>query len=66
MLLPQFTPEGGDIVVRAERVDLDGEPFVRVAVRDSGIGLSEEGLKRLFRPFRRGGGAWGCCACYCS
>jgi signal transduction histidine kinase len=43
----KFTPAGGAILVSARRA----AGMVRVAVRDTGIGLQEEGLRRLFDCF---------------
>jgi PAS domain S-box-containing protein len=44
----KFTPEGGGIVVRAER---DGERNIRISVRDSGPGIAAENLPRIFDAF---------------
>lgn len=41
-------PEGGLLNIRAERGD-DGR-FVRVSIRDTGAGVSEEDMERLFQP----------------
>jgi CheY-like chemotaxis protein/HPt (histidine-containing phosphotransfer) domain-containing protein len=48
----KFT-EHGEIVVRATLEDdgYDGTVVVRFAVRDTGIGIGQEALARLFRPF---------------
>ena len=46
----KFTPEGGEIVVALSREDDDR---VRVAVTDSGIGIAQEDLTRLARPFEQ-------------
>jgi signal transduction histidine kinase len=43
----QAMPEGGSLEIRADR---DGE-FVRVAVEDTGIGIPEEDLEKIFEPF---------------
>jgi len=43
----EFTPEGGEITVEAQATD-DG---VRVAVRDTGIGIPEEEWEWIFKPF---------------
>jgi signal transduction histidine kinase len=48
----RFSPAGGSVVVRVGR---DGETGVRVAVHDSGPGVSPELLPRLFRKFAPGG-----------
>jgi two-component system cell cycle sensor histidine kinase PleC len=45
----KFTPRGGRIGVRGERVG----GYVRLSVRDSGIGISAEDLVRLARPFEQ-------------
>ncbi len=45
----KFTPAGGEVAVQATA--LDGR--VRIAVRDSGIGLSQEQATRLFQPFEQ-------------
>ena len=43
----KFTPEGGSIDVFSEK---EGE-MVRVTVRDTGIGISEGNLNKIFNPF---------------
>jgi signal transduction histidine kinase len=43
----KFTPDGGHVAVSAER--RDGE--IRVAVRDSGVGISAEDQARIFEEF---------------
>jgi DNA-binding response OmpR family regulator len=68
----KFTPDGGDVSVRASLVDREqaasGMPgfdagmrqplpdsefgtFVQISVADTGIGIGEEDLNRLFTPF---------------
>ncbi|MEM9455188.1 MAG: response regulator [Myxococcota bacterium] len=46
----KFT-DGGHIELRVDRTEEDEQPFVRFEVGDTGIGISPEQLKRLFRPF---------------
>ena len=46
----KYTPEGGRIVVRVSR---DDEGAVRLRVADSGIGVPEAEMERLFEPFFR-------------
>jgi PAS domain S-box-containing protein len=48
----KFTPEGGRVLVA---LDQDSS-FVRVSVRDTGIGISREFLPYLFEPFRQADG----------
>jgi len=46
----KFTPEGGRITVRASRV---GGDKVAVAVADTGVGIAEADLSRVFDEFRQ-------------
>jgi PAS domain S-box-containing protein len=48
----KFTPAGGKIVVRAEPIT-SNDGLVRVAVTDTGIGLNQEQIERLFQPFEQ-------------
>jgi signal transduction histidine kinase len=49
----KYTPEGGEIDVTAEMVADNGEPRVRCAVADTGLGISLEDQGRLFTKFFR-------------
>lgn len=51
----KFTMEGGRVLFRTEEIPAKEENHVRYCftVQDSGIGMSEEFLKRLFEPFIR-------------
>ena len=46
----KFT-EGGTITLRAERGQLAGREVVTYIVRDTGIGMTDEQLAKLFQPF---------------
>jgi two-component system CheB/CheR fusion protein len=51
----KFTPEGGHIYVTARQTRDDGQVGqVRVAVRDTGIGIAPEILPRIFDAFEQG------------
>lgn len=47
----KFTPRGGSILVRTRD---DDESRVRIEVTDSGIGIEQEALERIFLPFEQG------------
>lgn len=56
----KYTPEGGNIVIGAEVVPNQWDPkskktdlVMHIAVSDSGIGISEEDLAKLFTPYFR-------------
>ncbi|MEO5792676.1 MAG: ATP-binding protein [Gaiellaceae bacterium] len=44
-------PDGGVLTISTSTVELDGEPFVAVAVADTGTGMDEETRARVFEPF---------------
>jgi signal transduction histidine kinase len=45
----KYNKPGGEVIVRAVAED----PFVRLSVSDTGVGISEEGQRNLFREFFR-------------
>jgi signal transduction histidine kinase len=49
-----YTPQGGKVAVSTRQASADGEMWGVVAVRDTGIGISEEELPHLFKGFFRG------------
>ena len=49
----KFSP-GGTISVLATRIDKNGQSYMVLAVRDSGIGMSEEQTANIFQPFKQG------------
>ena len=50
----KYTPEGGNVWLLTERLRTEGNvEWVRFTVRDSGIGMSEEFVQKLFSPFER-------------
>ena len=54
----KFTPEEGSIVLKAEKVTECGDACtIRITVKDSGIGISEEHRDRLFSSFEQADGS---------
>ncbi|MDP9797073.1 signal transduction histidine kinase/CheY-like chemotaxis protein [Catenuloplanes nepalensis] len=51
----KFTPEGGTITLDAETFTDDGQPMVALAVGDTGIGISEADMPRVFEEFQQVG-----------
>ncbi|MBF0339137.1 MAG: PAS domain S-box protein, partial [Nitrospirae bacterium] len=49
----KFTPDKGTVTLSVRAVSMEDREFVEVSVSDTGIGISEEGIKRLFRPFEQ-------------
>ena len=50
----KFTPAGGKITITAKEVsNRDGNAFITFAVEDTGEGMTQEMLKRLFKPFEQ-------------
>ncbi len=45
----KFTPDGGEVTLSAE----PGDGVVLVTVQDSGIGIKQEDLQRIFHPFEQ-------------
>ncbi len=46
----KFTPEGGKVWIKSEKIENIAGEFVQVCVSDEGVGISEEGLLELFDP----------------
>jgi signal transduction histidine kinase len=47
----KFTPDGGEVVVRVS----EEAPWVHFAVSDTGVGVQDRELVRIFEPFYGGG-----------
>ncbi|MBI3753421.1 MAG: hypothetical protein HY266_05150 [Deltaproteobacteria bacterium] len=49
----KFTPDGGKVTVYAREIKNNGESFTKISVADTGIGITKEDQKRIFRPFEQ-------------
>jgi len=47
----QAMPQGGEIEIKCEKISDENGNRLKVAVVDSGIGISEDNLKKIFEPF---------------
>ena len=45
----KFTPQGGTITISSEEISLNGKKLIETTVTDTGVGMSEEKLKNLFK-----------------
>jgi len=54
----KFTPKNGAVSLSAKKIsDSDGSCAIRFAVKDNGIGISEEQQEHLFNPFEQADGS---------
>jgi signal transduction histidine kinase len=49
----KYTPENGDITIEVKPTTMDDEAFVLWSVKDTGIGMTQEELERLFTKYFR-------------
>ena len=47
----QAMPDGGTIRVTAACTSTNGDPYLEIAVSDTGVGVDPSALKRLFEPY---------------
>ncbi len=52
----KFTTDGA-VTLRVETTDIEGIPFFKMGVRDTGIGIRPEKLKAIFEPFTQADGS---------
>ena len=54
----KFTPQGGDVLLRAERFEINGnEARLRFLVKDTGIGIAPESQAKIFEAFEQADGS---------
>ncbi|WP_119071795.1 GAF domain-containing protein [Aggregatilinea lenta] len=49
----KYTPDGGEITVRAFASKVEGRPHINIEVQDSGVGVPPDQQTELFQPFYR-------------
>ena len=47
----KFTPNNGEVKVEVDKTERNTQPFLRVSVKDSGIGISQRELPHIFDRF---------------
>lgn len=52
----KYTPRGGQVWVASRVLDEEGQPFLEIAVGDTGLGIPEDEQDRVFERFYRGSG----------
>lgn len=50
----KFTPDGGEITLKAEQISVDDKAFVQLIVEDTGIGIAPDQRERVFDRFYQG------------
>lgn len=50
----KYTLPGGKVEIAADRTVIDGHPFCRITVSDTGAGIPQEVKEHLFEPFTTG------------
>ena len=54
----KFTPQGGDVRVKAMSSIFEGQSAVRISVEDSGVGIKKEDADKIFEEFRQAEGSY--------
>ncbi|MBE0424761.1 MAG: PAS domain S-box protein [Lutibacter sp.] len=45
----KFTPKGGTVTISSEEINLNDKKFIEITIADTGIGISEENVEKLFK-----------------
>lgn len=48
----KYNVQGGEVIVKIEK--LTDKPFIQISVKDTGVGIPQEDLDKLFKKFYRG------------
>ncbi len=49
----KFTPEGGQVMINADVEKIGGDPFVRIVITDTGVGIDPLDQERIFDRFEQ-------------
>ncbi|MCB9451863.1 MAG: GAF domain-containing sensor histidine kinase [Anaerolineaceae bacterium] len=49
----KYNKDNGEVIIVTSQTQVDGEPFIRMDVTDTGYGISKENQKRMFQKFYR-------------
>lgn len=41
----------GELRVKSEKIEIEGEGFVKISIEDTGLGIKEEDIPKIFNPF---------------
>lgn len=47
----KFTPEQGKVLLEIDTIEINDAPFLRIRIRDTGIGIAEDKKERIFERF---------------
>ena len=50
----KYTPDGGRIEIKTGLVEMNGERFIEISVKDNGVGIPADDISKIFEPFYRG------------
>lgn len=49
----KFTPDGGCVSINTKKIRIDAAEFLEITVADTGIGIAEEDMEKIFSPFEQ-------------
>jgi len=49
----KFTDEGGLIITKTKKIELEGKDFVQVEIKDNGCGIAPQDVDKVFNKFEQ-------------